>query len=338
MYRTIAVAALLALLFRSPALAQQHTVIALSHSDYTVYELDPVSGRIVSQYKAEHQPHEGAVSPDGRTVYASIPSAGHVIVLDATQGLRLVKKIDSEYFKRSTPRGEGGNLNALPHGVALNTDGSKLYITVQFAEVPGIVVYDTKAGRVTKKIDILLEGGRQLAVDPRTEKIYYPMYDDDRVVVIDAKTDRILNIIPVEGQPVSADYTPNGEVWVHSDADGSVTVIDSNTDKVIKRIATGSEGQGRAAVSADGRYVASTRSGTGDAVIIDARTKEVAGRVPIGSMSYPIFAPDGSKLYVMSSRPEGGVTVVDMRTMRAEARHKVGTSPFGGAIRISGGR
>jgi Uncharacterized conserved protein len=338
--RRAAATFLFIIFLQATLLAQDHTVIALSHDDYTVYELNPVSGKIVSQFKAEHQPHEGVVTADGKTVYASIPSAGHVIVLDATQNLKLIKKIESEYFTRA-PRPKGGspgggnegNTNSLPHGVVLSLDGSKLYITVQWAEVPGIVVYDTKTGRVVKKIDILLEGGRQLAIDPRTEKMYYPMYDDDRVVVIDTRNDKVINIIPVKGKPVSVDFTQNGEAWIHSDGDGSVSVIDTKSDEVVKRIETGGKGMGRTAVSPDGRYAASSRSETNDVIIIDARTKQVLGKVPIEGMSYPIFSPDSTKLYVMNRKPDGGVSVVDVKAMKVEARYKVGTFPFGGAIR-----
>ena len=99
--RRAAATFLFIILLQATLLAQDHTVIALSHDDYTVYELNPVSGKIVSQFKAEHQPHEGVVTADGKTVYASIPSAGHVIVLDATQNLKLIKKIESEYFTRA---------------------------------------------------------------------------------------------------------------------------------------------------------------------------------------------------------------------------------------------
>ena len=91
-------------------------------------------------------------------------------------------------------------------------------------------------------------------------------------------------------------------------------------------------------MSLDGRYAASTHSETGDVAIIDTRTKEVVGTVPIGGMSYPLFSPDSSKLYVMNSCPDGGVTVVDVKTMKVEARYKVGVSPFGGAIRYVKGR
>ena len=100
--------------------------------------------------------------------------------------------------------------------MALNNDGSKLYITVEYAEVPGIVVYDVEAGTV-KKIDTVI-AGNYLWVHPRTDKLYFPTRDD-RVIVIDTKTDRILNVRLHEGsRPNGVDFGgPNDEVWVNGD-------------------------------------------------------------------------------------------------------------------------
>jgi YVTN family beta-propeller protein len=146
------------------------------------------------------------------------------------------------------------------------------------------------------------------------------------------------------------DFTPNGEVWIHSDYDGSVTVIDMRTDEVIQRITNTGTGAGRIAVSPDGRYAASTHGTSGDVAIIDTRTRMVVARVPVASLGFPLFSPDSSKLYVMTARnyvgtppsietvAAGGVTVIDLRTMKAVARHPVGVNPFGGQIRYVSGR
>ena len=53
--------------------AQQHTLVVLSHSNHTVYELDPASGRILHEFTAPDQPHEGAITADGATIFASVP-------------------------------------------------------------------------------------------------------------------------------------------------------------------------------------------------------------------------------------------------------------------------
>ena len=343
MIRSFVVVAALSLAFRVGVRAQEHTVIALSHSDHTVYQLDGNSGRIVNQFEAENQPHESIVSPDGNTIFVAIPQAGHVVILNAAT-LQEKGRIDTEYFHRSD------GTSTSPHGIAITSDGNKVYIGVERAKIPGIVIYGVREDRVLGKLDVHLEGGHFLAIDPRTDKLYYPMRSDNRVLVIDTRTDRVENIIPVEGGPVGVDFTPNGEAWIHSDYDGSVTVLDTRTGEVIDRIERTGTGAGRIAVTPDGRYAASTRGGSKDVAIIDTRTREVVARVNVGGLGFPLFSPDGTKLYVMTSttytgsppdvqlEASGGVTVIDMRTMTAVARHRSGVSPFGGSIRYVGGK
>ena len=320
--------------------AQTHTVVVLSHSNHTVYELDAESGKVLHQFVAPDQPHEAAITADGSTVFASVPAASIVEILD---GATLAERgrIESEHFKRS-PRARTGrnaagppDTSASPHGMALTTDNSKLYIGVENADVPGIVVYDVKARRVLKKIDLLLQGGHYLQIQPRTDKLYYPHRNDNRVVVIDTKTDRIVKIIPVAGGPVGVAFAPNGDVWFHEDGDGSVTVADSKTDEVVKVIQTGGRGAGRMAVSPDGRYAASTHSDSEDVAIIDAAAKTVLATVKIGKgPGFPLFSPDGARLYVLNSGM-GDVAVVDLKSRAVAARHKIGTDPFGGGIRMT---
>lgn len=322
------------------AAAQDHSIIALSHTDFTAYEIDPASGRIVNRFTAENQPHEAAVTPDGGTIFVAIPrEPAYVVILDG-HTFEEKGRIESEYFHRTPDQRQYGaetitNTSALPHGVALNRDGTKLYVGVEWAEVPGVVVYDVARGEVAGKIDLLLEGGHFLAVDPRTDKLYYPHRDDDRVVVIDTRTDEIAKIIDVPGGPVGVDFTPDGEAWVHSDYDGTVTVIDTSTDEVVATIDTGGWGAGRIAVSPDGRFAASTRNDTENVAIIDTGKREVAGYVTLGpGPGFPLFSPDGGKLYVMV-RGKGEVAVIDLKADGSgtiTARHPAGETPFGGTL------
>ena len=223
-----------------------------------------------------------------------------------------------------------------PHGVALNNDGNKLYITVEYAEVPGIVVYDVEAGTV-KKIDTVI-AGNYLWVHPRTDKLYFPTRDD-RVIVIDTKTDRILNVIRLhEGsRPNGVDFGgPNDEVWVNGDGDGSVTVIDSTTDEVIAVIQPRVKGGGRVAVSPDGRFAAATQGP--EVSIINTRTKEIVASLRISpnesGHGFPLFSPDSNTLHVMNEL-SGDMVTFDMRTMRqVGTRTPIGGAAFGGGIRV----
>lgn len=220
--------------------------------------------------------------------------------------------------------------------MALNSDGSKLYITVQYAEVPGVVVYDVET-KAVKKIDTVI-AGNHLGVHPRNDKLYFPTRDD-RVVVIDTKTDRILRIIRLHAgsRPNGVDFGgPNDEVWVNGDGDGSVTVIDPATDEVITVIQPRISGRGRVAVSPDGRLAAAAQGP--EVSIIDTRTKEILASLRISpddtGHGFPLFSPDSNTLHVMNESTDDMVTF-DMRTMmQVGGRTPIGGAVFGGGIRV----
>jgi YVTN family beta-propeller protein len=331
---------LLAVAFVAARAAGTHTLVVLSHNDFTAYELDPASGKVLRSFKAINQPHEGVVSPDGKTVFVAVPNGPVVSILDGAT-FNETGRIETPLFTR-TPRrspnaapGTPPQTSASPHGVALNNDGSKLYIGLENADIPGVVVYDVKAKKVIKKIDLLLNGGHYLAIQPGTDKLYYPHRNDDRVVVVDTKTDRILKVIPVKGGPVGVAFRPNGEVWLHEDGDGSVTVVDSKTDEILAVIPTGGTGAGRIAVSPDGAVAASTHSGSGDVALIDTASRKVVASVRLGKgPGFPLFSPDSSTLYVMNSG-QADVAVIDVASRKVTASHRVGVNPFGGAVRVT---
>ena len=318
-----------AVLLPAVAAAQPHTLVALSHSDHTAYEIDPATGQVVHKFTAQNQPHEGVASPDGRTYYLAVPNGPHVVVLDGTTFAQKAI-VESPFFKSTKNKG-----SASPHGIAITDDGRKVYVGLENADIPGIVVIDTATNAVLKKIDVVLQGGHFLAIQPGTGKLYYPMREDHRVLVIDTRTDAITKVIPIPGGPVGVGFAPNGEVWIHNDGDGTVHVIDSAKDEVVKTLQGLGKGAGRMAVSADGRWAASTHGGTQDVALIDARTKEVAATIPLGrGPGFPVFSPDGAKLYVMNSGA-GDVAVIDTATRAVVARHKVGVNPFGGSLRTT---
>ena len=83
-------------------------------------------------------------------------------------------------------------------------------------------------------------------------------------------------------------------------------------------IPTGGTGAGRIAVSPDGKFAASTHSGSGDVALIDIATRKVAASVPLGKgPGFPLFSPDSTKLYVMNSG-EGDVAVIDVAAPEGE--------------------
>lgn len=334
-----------------PAAAQDYAVLAISHLDNKVTEHHPLTGAILRQYvlmpgQWEGELHEGAITADGQTMYVSAPYSKQVIILDLAT-FKQRGAIRSDYFSRplevrSFARiGNRESTSSDPHGVALNRDETKLYITLEFAQVPGVAVYDVKAGRVTKKIDTIVAGNYAWA-HPKLDKLYFPTRSD-RVVVIDTKTDRVIAVIPTQAgsRPNGVAFGgPNDEVWINGDGDGSVIVVDPKTDKVVHVVKTRVRGAGRVAVSLDGRLAAATQGK--ETSIIDTRTKDVVATLTHSpdetGHAFPVFSPDGRTLHVMNEF-SNDMVAFDMRTMmEIGGRVPVGGAAFGGGIRIVGKR
>src|SRR5438093_556193 len=100
--RTMRTGLLTACILTLPASAieQSHSLVALSHADHPAYELDPATGKILHQFTAADEPHEGVASPDGKTFFAAVPNGPHVVILDATT-FKETGRIESEFFKSS---------------------------------------------------------------------------------------------------------------------------------------------------------------------------------------------------------------------------------------------
>ncbi len=322
---TAALGALALVLMPPAAAAPRYAVIALSHADHTVYELDPDSGAILHHVVVPGEPGAAAIAPDGGTIYVTMPTRGSIQAIDA-RTFSLAGRIDSRYFtpRRATASGLGS--------LDLNSAGTKLYVGVGQPSAASLVEVDLKS-RLTRKFDLGLKGGQAFQIQPGTDWLYYPFREADRVVVFDTTLGRRTATFPVKGGPGSVGFAPNGDVWFHGDRDGTVTIVSSMTNRIQRVLRTGGRGAGRIAVSPDGHYAASTRAGSQEVVLIDARTKRVLGSVRTGKgPAFPLFSPDGARLFVMTSG-DGAIVVIDVTARKVTARWKVGTDPFGGGLR-----
>ncbi len=338
--RIAAMTAALALLLPAAGSTRGYTLVVFHPGPHTIDEIDPLSGKILRQLKVENQPHEAVITPDGKTIFASIPAAGVVVVIDAAT-LTQKGRIESEDFKAPPhPQGRKGQMttSASPHAIALGNDGKKLYVGLSWREHPGVVVYDTRAGKTLKKID-LPASGEFMRVQPETGRLFVPTREG--LVVIDTKTDEIEKTIPIPGNPVGVDFGRRGEIWTSENGDGTVTVINDKLEPV-KTIQTEGKGAGRMALSSDGKWAAATHEGTEDVVLFDVAKREAAATINVGKgASLPVFSPDSARLYVMtaggpcSEGCPGNVVVIDVKNAKLLTHYKVADDAFAAVIRFS---
>jgi YVTN family beta-propeller protein len=123
--------------------------------------------------------------------------------------------------------------------------------------------------------------------------------------------------------------------YIANHGDGTVSVIDTATNKVTATVDVGSGPDG-VAVTPDGTKVYVTNSYYDNVSVIDTATNKVTATIPVGR--YPegvAVTPDGTKVYVTNSYDDN-VSVIDTATNKVIATIPVGRYPEGVAVTPDG--
>jgi PQQ-dependent catabolism-associated beta-propeller protein len=148
----------------------------------------------------------------------------------------------------------------------------------------------------------------------------------------------------VPGVPgVPAVPPPGFLAWVSNERAGTVTVIDTSTDKVVANLKLGFRPRG-IEVSPDGRRVyvalsdtARNTQGAGDAIVaLDAATRQVVARYAAGTDPERFaISRDGSRLYA-ANEDAGTATITDLKKRKVLTALVVGIEPEGVALSPDG--
>jgi YVTN family beta-propeller protein len=135
-----------------------------------------------------------------------------------------------------------------------------------------------------------------------------------------------------EGFDISPDHK---EIWVGNSQEGTISVIDFASKKVVDTIAANARGANRLKFTPDGaRVFVSTLSG-GELIILDAHTHKELKRLKLGKGSAGILVqPDGARAFVACS-PDNNIAVIDLKTLEVVSRLEVGQEPDGMAWSVS---
>ncbi len=119
-----------------------------------------------------------------------------------------------------------------------------------------------------------------------------------------------------------------GAVWVANEGEGSLSVIDVATNRVVATLA-GIEGPHNVQASPDGLSAWAVSGHDDAAVRIDAETYEVSGVVPVGDApAHVVVLPDGSAAYVTNAGDDT-VSVIDVAKLEVVATIPAGPYPHG---------
>src|SRR6266542_924088 len=136
-------------------------------------------------------------------------------------------------------------------------------------------------------------------------KAYIGLFKDDAVAVFDTANQRVTRTISVPTGPHGIVVRPDGgRVYVSSDGDSTVSVIDTRTDEIVDTVDVGK--------TPDGSHVLVAGFGTDRVLSIDTSTDRITWQATVARPHNLAITPDGSRVYAGSQAGSGALVELDM--------------------------
>jgi YVTN family beta-propeller protein len=316
--------ALLALV-AAHTLGAQPALLVLANEDNTLSIVSPASLKVIATLPVGPDPHEVIASSDGTTAYISNYGGG------AYNTLTVVDLA----AKKVLPAIDLGALRG-PHGLAFV--GGRVWFTAEAAKAIGS--YDP----ATRKIDWIMGTGQSrthmISVSPELNQIVTTNVSSASVSILEkvgggaatgpSSGDWNATVVGVGRGSEGFDVSPDGkEIWVANADDGTVSVIDVASKKVVATLAVNVQGANRLKFTPDGRLAFVSSLNKPDVLVLDRLARKEVKRVKVGDGAAGILMqPDGARAYVACA-PDGYVAVIDLHSLEVVGRIAVGQGPDG---------
>jgi YVTN family beta-propeller protein len=316
MFRFI-IAAFVALLVASPSHASDRLFV-VSKQKRTLEVYDAESGRQLLEIAVEGEPHEVVVSPDGNLAYvADFEGIKNTLsVVDVTAGKVAATVNMAPSYK--------------PHGMDLNADGSRLYVTCEASRV--VVEFDTAARKVLRRFPVNEHATHVLALSPDEKTVFAASSEAGNVALIDvAQGEVVRSVISGKGCEGLAIAPDGRELWAVNRVSQTLAIIDVAQRKRVQTLACVGNPL-RVAMTPDGATVVATCAVAGQIAVFDRAKRTEVTRIDVGEFPIAaVFDRTGATAYVTNARGND-VAVVDMQARKVVRRIAVGPDPEGIAL------
>lgn len=321
-------------------------LLVLEKGTNTIAFVDPTTLQVLARAPSGPDPHEVIASSDGTCAYIS-NYGGEGSSMNTISVVDLIAR-------KALPPINLGALNSV-HG--LDFAGGKLYFTAETNKVIGR--YDP----ATQHVDWILGTGQDrthmIGVSKDLSHIFTANVSSATISIIEEVTQPVRSFGPPPGRDGGStgppppgsprrprkvwevtnvpagrgsegfDVSPDGqEIWAVSGLDGTVTVIDVASKKVIQTLPIPVEGANRLKFTLDGRFVLvsglggfqTSSSGGNNLVVLDAGTRKVVKQLDLGGGSAGILMdPSGARAYVAVNQGNR-VAVIDVQTWQVSSQ------------------
>jgi len=300
----------------------QTALLVLEKNDKALAIVDPTTLKVTSRAPAGEDPHEVVASGDGRFAYISnygaFQSPQHTLSVVDLSAAKALPAIDL------------GSLRA-PHGLMM-VNGN-IYFTAEGSKAIG------RYNPATRQVDWTLGLGQNrthmLFVAKDENRIFTSNVNSNSISILDRDKSGdasgwVENTISVGSGPEGFDVSPDEkELWAANSHDGTVSIIDLTSRKIVQTIDTRTKMANRLKFTPDGKMVLISDLRSGDLVIIEVSSRKEIKRENLGHGAAGILiVPDGSHAYIAVS-PDNNIAVLDLKTLSVTGRIPTGKGPDG---------
>jgi DNA-binding beta-propeller fold protein YncE len=301
-----------------PALGAAAQLLVLNKSDAALAFVDPASGKIAATVPTGEGPHEVEVSTDGRLAFVSNyggRTSGNTLSVIDIGARKELKRVDLGEMRR-------------PHGLAFS--GGKLYFTSE--ESKSIGRYDPVKQTVDWKYPVGQDGTHMVLASRDGKRFFTSNIGSNTVSILEPVADGQWKqrVVKVGLGPEGLDLTPDERtLWSAHSRDGGLSIIDTDSGKVIRTVDAKTQRSNRVKITPDGRLALISDLGAGNLLVLDAHQYTEVKRLSLGSSPAGILvAPDGATAYVAVTE-SNRIAVIDLKTLSIAKTFEPGHEPDG---------
>ncbi len=297
----------------TPENATEGMLLVLNKHEDTLMLFDVPAHRRIATIKVGREPHEVAVTPDGRKAYVANTGEGSVSVVDLASAT-VVKTIRSERF-------------VLPHGLAVTRDGRHLILTSEGSR--RLFAIETRGDTITRSMSTTQKNAHMVAMQPDGRRAWVPNLGSDTVTLLKVPELRILGHYPVGAGPEGITVTSNGRfVLVALQRTDQLAILDASDAGLMALVSTGRTPV-RVATTPNGFTALVANRGSDDLTVVDVLERRVRARVAVGRRPGGIAINGrGTRGYVCNN-DSNSVSVVSIPGFEVTGTIEVGAHPDG---------
>lgn len=312
--------------------AAQGILVAGNKPANTVTLVDIASGTTLATLPTGLGPHEAAASRDGRwavvTDYGTGPAPGSTLTLVDLSARTVAAKINLGRYRR-------------PHGVQFLPGDSLVAVTVE-ADSAVLVVH--LASRTIHRVLRTDQGASHMVSVRADGTLGYTSNIGSHTISEINFTTGANRALTVGAQPEGVGVRPDGgEVWVGSNIDSTISVVDAAAWRVVTTIRVG-ERPYRVSFTPDGQLAVTSLTASSRVRIYDAATRTEIATIPIagqseasslargGAQPVGIAYSSDSRFAYVACQGINAVTAIDLRERRVVRTIPVGPGPDAVAV------